>query len=251
MIIVYSRCTEDWSNFSYEELLYISKKKSGSFLDEKLALDLVRKMKRWDNLCDVSYFKYRSMLKSLSLRTWMNYKVCDSMEELFDSVSDDDFVCPSDDDDWYRQNLSEKIPEHIGNSDFLLWDQMAYMVGGVPHLWSEYHGDVVGSNNYCITGSAFRSMNKKDLMLLLNSHARADHICEKAGLNKRKTKYLMSCYLWHIGSASYMMSEYYHRQYEKIEERILPPEMSWAQDYFSEYVKIHNSLNPQKKVKYL
>jgi hypothetical protein len=253
MIVIYVRATEDWDNYELSDLLRINANKTGSgfFINKNTAQQIANKISFWDSWMDIPYFKYRSLLKSLAQKSWSNYKVCYTHEQLMDTVKDDDFVCATDDDDWFRWDLLEKIPLHIEDADVLYWDHVVHCTHNFsPHLWYDYH-DNMGTNNYCISGKKFRSLNEETQKNLVNDENIVLETCDNLNLKSKKTDDLMSCYLWHIGSVSFMLysSKGLKNDYKKfLNYKVDREEVKWTLKYFNQLVNIHNNLRKEIKI---
>lgn len=254
MLIIYVRCTEDWHNYSCASLLSKVGKdlKTGFFLNRDLANKLVDKINYWDKLFSVKYFDYRAKLKSIATETYGDNKICYSFDELEDIVKDEDFICPCDDDDWFRPDIYKSITKHMNDVDFLQWDQIVHITHEFgPHRWSQYHSGI-SSNNYCVKGKSLMGIDRQDRMTLLHSHTKADEICNRSNWStKQINNDLMSCYVWTIGSVSFMCDRDVSNFYKKIQEHtIVNEDMKWTQKYYDELIKIHNKLG-KKEIKCL
>lgn len=242
MIYVYLRKTEDWETHTCSDLL------SDSFFGQFTARVLAKKINAWNSVFSLNYFKYRSLLKSLSQKTFSNYKIEHSLQKIFDEITEEDFVLPSDDDDWLAPNIQEHLDPKI---DIQYWDCVVLMSNGRTHMWSEYH-DNLCSNNYCLSGSCVNKMLKEDvakITLMLNDHAFVKKAINKSNLTHRDIQKPLSCYLWHIGSASYMISRKGPiKEQDKIEEIIVPKDANWLEEYLEEFATIHNQIKIKTKL---
>lgn len=249
-MLIYVRCTEDWHNYSCASLLFKAGKRlnTGIFISHELAKTLVEKIEAWDRAFNIRYFEYRTMLKSIAEETYGNNKVYYDLEELDVAVKEDDLICPCDDDDWFRPDIAQTLPKYMQGIDLLYWDQVIQITHEFgPHRWKQYHSGIA-SNNYCITGSAFKSMNKASRHTVLNDHAKVREICSNNNLVMKEVSDLMSCYVWTIGSVSFMKDRNVEDFYKKIRNHSIKEDsMKWTQKYYDKLVKIHNKLGKEIK----
>ena len=243
MIVIYVRCTEDWGNYSIQQFLNKHKNTnfaSGVFENIVLANSFVQQIKLWNKRMDIDYFQYRASLKKIAQSTIEKYKICYNFEELC-SVDDDDIICPTDDDDWFRNDLEEKLPQYIKNAECVLWDQIVHTIPVFsPHRWYNHHNDV-GSNNYAIKAKFLKSLSSDTQWTILNRHDKFNKICQYYKIEK--TNDLLSCYLWHIGSFTYMLENNILANHNEIKDDTLKdPEMKWAQKQTTELIKIYNNM---------
>jgi hypothetical protein len=251
-IIVYIRSTEDWANYTYEKLTeYTERTKSLSTPALVINIDdVLMKVKHWDNSFSQTYFKYRESIKKIAISSWSPYTICYNFEELLKIVNDEDIVCPSDDDDWFRHDLAEKLPMHLSDVDLLVWDQVVHMTNHFgPHNWFLFH-DNVSTNNYCIRGVKLKKMNIMDQMAILNNENAFLNICCKK--YKFNVKYIMddllSCYVWHIGSLSNMSLKTINEYKQIWKTPMQNPDFMWTMDLYKQLLKIHNALSKSNRV---
>lgn len=251
-IIVYVRCTEDWVNYTYDKLILRANRTRqlrtpGLTFEADKVLPLI---KFWDNTFSLSYFEYRACLKDLASSSWSKYTICDNLQHVLDIIQDDDIVCPSDDDDWFRSDLYEKLPMYMDNVDVLAWDQIVHQIcDTTPHRWFQFH-TIMGSNNHCIRGVQLKKMNFQDQMTVLNEHTQFPRVC--CGKYRFNIKYvmddLMSCYVRHMGSLS-AMSKNVMENYKELPINVLEnPEFAWTQSLYERLIKIHNTLDQCRKI---
>lgn len=241
MVIIYVRCTEDWSNYSIEK--FWEKQSCGDFAsgtlnNVNLAREFIRQVNIWDHKMGVGYFEYRSHLKAIAQSNLDKYKICYNINEL-SSVDDDDIICPVDDDDWFRDDLNDKLPHYIEDADCLIWDQVVHTLPTFgPHRWFHCH-DIVGSNNYAIRGKYIKTLSLSDKKFLLHNHVNFDNTYKK--LKYRRVDDLLSCYLWHIGSFTYMLHNNILHGHKKLNDYVFyDNEMSWTKRQFDELASVYN-----------
>ena len=251
MIVIFVRKTEDRDTFTIDELAKKIDKEfsSGFVIDSKM----VQKIKRWDKIMKIPYFKYRSLLKSLAETTYINCKACYTIDEL-DNIGDDDFICPADDDDWFRPDLSEAIPKLIQSHDVLCWDQVVHTTHLFrPHRWYQWHPDeTMNTNNYCVRGRLFKSLTRHQKKLIMMDENLVETIMSNSNVAIQKTNELLSCYLWHIGGLSFMSSNDVASNHIILPEKcnIDDDDMKWTQSYFDLLAQINNLLSPSDPIKF-
>jgi hypothetical protein len=127
----------------------------------------------------------------------------------------------------------------MGDADCLIWDQVVHTLPTFgPHRWFHCH-DHVGSNNYAIRGRHIKSLSTKDRKFILNNHVNFNNVYKK--LKHRQVDELMSCYLWHIGSFTYMLHNNILHKHKELNNCVIQDsEMKWTQKHFDELAALYN-----------
>jgi len=253
MILIFVRKTEDWDNYTLDCLLKQNYLGSGFYMDQQLAKIICDIVKKWDKSFKIKYFKYRGYLKNISQYTFKKYKVYFDIQELIDTVGDDDFVLSTDDDDWYREDLNNCLPKLMNDCDALYWNHVVHCTHTFgPHLWYDHHKNM-GSNNYCISGKLFNKFCEKEKHSILLDENQVLNICKKQNAKLNYTKDLLSCYVWHMGSVSFMTRDYnknFIKRYKKlINYKLSDSEqgIQWTMEHFDKLANIHNQLKDDLK----
>lgn len=255
MILIYVRATEDWENYSIEKLLNKKTLGSGFVIDEKLLKKIKLAIDKWDNFFNINYFSYRQILKKISLSTFEKYKVYYNFDKLKKEIKDEDFVCATDDDDWFRDDLIYSIPKHMQNNDCIYWNHIVYCTHELgSHLWYDYHNNM-GSNNYAISGKKFKSLPENIQFSLLDNENSVLDVCENYNLKNKFVNDLMSCYIWHIGSMSLLVGNtklnIIDKKIKKIYKKAklnfnINKNQEWTKKHLKELCLLHNSLKEIK-----
>lgn len=186
MIYLYLRCTEDWANVTCEALGKKRFKKDGVSIFNKAF--------------DLDWFEYRRRFKEIATSMWRSPHVSSSC----DFLNDDDWLLPTDDDDWHHPSIIEKIGQ-ISGYDYICWD--AYTIKMVQnhgiYLYELPKRESIASNAYAIRVGFLKNLHT---LLILNAHNDSRHLALQAGgriLDWRGSGAL-SAYFWHLGSISFL-----------------------------------------------
>ena len=203
------RVTIDWSKLSLEPKMVII------FIRQTQNWRQIRKptvfrrswrgINDWNKFLTMPYWEYRHQIKKIALRNWLEMGVriqfC-NLNAL--RLKDEDYIVPSDDDDWFRSDLPDKLRDL--KHDFVHWRSITHITFSRHHVreWWKPH---LSSNNYAIRGSLFNRLSKKDRNTLAYGHAKSLPLAKKK-TTPYKINEVLSCYNWHPGSAS-VLSRYY------------------------------------------
>lgn len=166
---VVTRATPDWANFDLNETRAFCARFR---LPETLIIDFAR---RWDAEMAVSFLEYRVAMKAIALGLIDRVRdaavvPADALATL--SVEDDDILYFTDDDDWVRPEIFERLREQSSSEHGWVWSSpaMAKMFGKPP---PELDGALVihdravdgkvHTNNYGVTGRAWRELGHRQL----------------------------------------------------------------------------------------
>lgn len=197
----YLRKTEDWGNLTFEQF-----KPQASINNDKIEAAV----RLWDQNLLIPYFQYRAMIKSIAESTWKNVFTCPDQKfaEVVSSFDDDDFIVPTDDDDWFDDGLYEfldGISVHMTKADMLEWNCVVHQTirPANCHHWHDHH-NVPCSNNYAVRVRALKKLEPVVQFNMLNQHSKArkyakDMLCHNSGVE-------FSVYNIHPGSAHRLKS---------------------------------------------
>lgn len=190
-IIIFLRRTQDW------------RKVHTVSIQKPFDNTGIRKgIKEWGETYKISYWEYRHRIKEIAMRSWEDFSsniVVGQGYKIVKEIKDDQFVVPTDDDDWFSPHLRDALLK--SNAEFVWWIPLLHrtFIYHALHYWRK---DNLCSNSYAVRGSLLKKLNnaKKGVQLL--------H-CHGIALNKFRevtdsieTIQNGSLYNWHGGSAS-------------------------------------------------
>lgn len=187
-IIIFLRRTEDWEN-----LASVPK-----------AFNIGSQIIAWNRAFDMSYCKFRHMIKQIAMKSWegLSDNIWHGSEErLFRSIRDDQIIVPTDDDDWFSPHLRNHLLNR--SEDVLIWKSFCHQTFLSHKLESRWNKNL-GSNEYAIRGSVFKRLSFANKIHILHAHGSVKNLTRGSSCNT--TKLFMSCYNWHVGSASVLSS---------------------------------------------
>lgn len=213
-VVIFLRNTEDWGNITIDDILH---RRTKHVEDNDIHQESIDKAyprwKEWEKKFSFDFLEYRRRIKQIAMDNWGDRKVyVEDWKRLIQEVEDDDIVVPIDDDDWLHPQLEAYLYPHFEHFDCVMWDQVTYNTRDFgARRRHEYH-DKLGSNNYALTGRLLRQAealysHRMYAKKFLKFHGRVTYAlsamqCNYMVLNSP----LLSCYNWHIGSASVLVN---------------------------------------------
>jgi len=233
------RQTEDWGTVTWETL-------EPPWTDVS-RVDLEYRVP-WDKAFKVPYFEYRRRLKEIAMSAWtLDFIHCDP-KKLANRINDDDYIIPSDDDDWFNPAVEDFLLS--SDEEFISWDsivnRMAYRFAIIPH--KKFNKEIpIPSNGYAIKGSVIKRASGKQRWEMLMSHTHADKVTLELGCSVLNRKdLLLGLYNWHIGSMSALVGLQdplcIRGLLPKNSPVALPKEWEWAEPQFSQVLELVQSL---------
>lgn len=230
--LIFLRMTEDWGNASLDTITFYKR------------MDIVKTIiKMWDSRFHIRYFRYRSQVKDIALSQWSLPYVMEIPED----IGDDDWLVPSDDDDWFNPDLSDFLKHQ--KEEYVYWDSLVNMtsVKFRLHKWFDVH-NVIGSNNYAIKGSLIKRANEDQKFTLLHNHPESINAARLLGaeVGEHKDK-IFSCYNHHPGSLSVLqrtfeMSGMIKGVLPRDKPRRIPEWMKWIEPEYKDLLKVVGDL---------
>lgn len=171
------RRSPDWARFDIEDTRAFL---ASLGLDEGL---IVRFAERWDADLALSFLGYRQAMKDLSLAGAHGVRSAEvvSHTDLADmSFADDDLLFFTDDDDWTHPDLFAPLRASGDAADGWLWrsifvgkllsDTRREKSGGAI-VQERPASDIVYTNNYAVTGAAWKRLGPEHLLEHYSAHA--------------------------------------------------------------------------------
>lgn len=176
---IFLRNTEDWGNMNLTKVLYNSKlSMSGECTLKSSSCEFAKGVHQFNSTFSMSFFEFRKRIKELAMSTWMKIPfIQEDDEKLVETISDDDFVLPIDDDDWIHPEFEEILKtltiDQIGSlnqSCFCLREKRVVSdVRGVKNLlWSGARN--YGSCQVVFRGSLLKNCSKNLRTSFLRRH---------------------------------------------------------------------------------
>jgi hypothetical protein len=196
---------------------------------------LRRAIELWDSCFRISYFQYRHRLKKISTENWP-YPVLNDLS----SIQDDDWIVPTDDDDWMSPDL--EFPD----ADFVYWPSLR--VHSCGHLEVSSNFDVVPeSNAYAVRGRLLNKLNHVDRHKIIQEHQKSIKIASK----KHSVVFIdkiFSAYNAHPGCAHILKSI---RTKDGIFGLFASPirklECGWANPVVERFLRLYEEVNDSSK----
>ncbi len=185
----------DWNKQTYQDLEKTREFCRNIGRPETLIIDRV---KLWDGTFKIGFFKFRQMLKDISMENFSSVRHADliMMDEIRERLSPDAFYVFTDDDDWFNPEIatilgrfdprscaalqwdsaifskgSENLKESMNSSNSytdLDWDSIPVLTRGVTIL----KDGMFWSNNYAVSGEYL--LQRKVNLDIVCQHYRAD-----------------------------------------------------------------------------
>lgn len=238
-IIIFMRQTEDWAKVTWDTL-------KPPWTDVS-KIDLKYRFP-WDRAFNVPYFEYRRRLKEIAMSAWTLDFIHCNPKKLANKINNDDYVIPSDDDDWFNPAIEDFLLNSV--EEFVSWDsvvnKMAYRFGVVPH--KKFNKDIyLPTNGYAIKGSVIKRASGEQQWKMLMSHTHTDKVIQELGCSVLDRKDLfLALYNWHIGSMTALIGIQDPLKImgllPKNDPVELPKRWEWAEPQFSQAIELVQSL---------
>ncbi len=193
----YLRKTEDWANLTFEQF-----KPQATINNDKIEAAV----RLWDQKLRLPYFQYRAMIKSIAESTWRNVFTCpdEKLTEVVSTFGEEDFVVPTDDDDWFGGNLYDFLND-TQSGDYCEWSCVVHQTINPAncHYWDHHHNTPC-SNNYAVRVRALKKLSPVAQFNMLNQHSKARKYAES--MKGWNTGVIFSTYNIHPGSAHRLKS---------------------------------------------
>ena len=182
--VIYVRDTTDWLQGRMTK-----------FQDNRHVCD---KIYEWNQLFSMSYWEYRHVIKEITVSNWQDTKnrvhVMD-FEHL--EVAEDEYVLPTDDDDWFCPEMQLDT-----DADIVVWNSIVYRTAMHKSYSIWFSKALPCTNNYAVRGSFLSKLSQEDRYAILSHHMSVFRIKNKYKAKLRRLDATYSCYNWHPGSAS-------------------------------------------------
>lgn len=210
-VICYHRHIEDWRKKEDFEII--------SFMLTKNQLEIIKKNKdKWDDFYNVSFFNFRHRIQKIHLESVRNaeMKEIDDFQYLLDVIEDDDFIVPSDDDDWFHPDIKQHLQKlKIENiKTVIAWNFYSLVFGirgscGKNYVRERPKADLV-SCGYAFTGKSLKEIynlkGRKFVYEILQYH----WVVKRSKFKIKYIEEFLSLYNYHCGSVS-QLREKTHR----------------------------------------
>ena len=184
------RRSPDWRTFDIQETRVFLRQFSGMAEDM-----IIRFAEVWDMALALDFLAYRHEMKALSLAC--AYAVKDAIvlghAELANLiVDDDDLLFFTDDDDWTAPHLFQSLRAYGEAGDGWLWRSIfvgklfgdtPYEKRGDPIVQERPASDVVYTNNYAVSGSAWKRLGPDRLL----EHYWAQQVLDEGAIQLRRS----------------------------------------------------------------
>jgi len=136
---VFVRETEDWDSLTDEQYIYNLKNSRFN--------PVLKNILNWNLHFDVGYVEWRSRLKSIAERSWLNA----GLKIVKDLNSSWDWLLVTDDDDWFHPRIIEHIFPFFQDTKLVYWDALKYtFTTGEEKLETHKIVDCIASNGCAI-----------------------------------------------------------------------------------------------------
>lgn len=208
------------------------------------------KIHQWEYIAGRSWRSYRKRLAEISKQSLASYPVIgyeDILNVEFNSMyalnatfkdnnlSDDDFILPLDDDDWYSEGITAPP-----NCDMFEWNVMVFQTADHCnfHYWRD-NNKKMWCSNYAVRVGVLRQLPPKMLARILFHHEYASRYTVELGLRHVSSNVPLNVYLWHAGSTSAIRNNYVM---SSLRIPPLPKVISWAKPYYDQFVELYKTL---------
>lgn len=239
-MIIFVRRTTDWRK---------ARKVTCSF-PKGWAARITKMINEWNSSLTMSYWDYRAAIKEIAMRNWNS---CGEVSQDWMVYGNEEFVAPTDDDDWFSPNLSERLKI---DADVVLWKSITHQTQSKHDLgefWYNNPQHKAGSNNYAIRVGFLKELKPYQRKAILHNHCTAVGEAKALGARfKLISDEILSCYNWHPGSASMLN---FSALYSKSVLDLFPPfvflelegvgSSFWASPYIIEFCDLLRSIRPK------
>jgi hypothetical protein len=248
------RKTQDWKNSNFDTLTFPS-----GYRKPEYSPNLLRTV--WKKLYRDSYFEFRYNLNKIVATAWKHPILANNLHdidftELRSAIKEDDWILPTDDDDYFHPNIEEFLEQNCKNYEIAQWD-VIYNNANILHKvesWEKHH-DFTCSNAYAIRGSVFFKLDDKELIRLLVDHGGIIKRFLQHNLSFVKfPNHQMGVYNFHSGSLSFIMNHSLKKEWPNSPKKNsikLKPEWEWANPQLTQVANLVKSLRRTEPLKML
>ena len=239
-VYLYLRNTEDWDNLKdIEDATFWVKGRHGN-------------VRHWNHWCSLSWFEYRQRLKEIcfgaieSLEIPLLYFGMKGSQQAISVMEDDDFVVPTDDDDFFHPDIEQFVLDN-SDCDVLLWDSVVNqsVCHYGLHKYSKFHS-IAGTNSYALRGSYLK--HKTEASMTKHGAVIEQAKKLKANIKDLRQTHEMSCYNWHPGSMSAINAFRDYLDFPKLFPRnkplSLPSHWQWLEPWYGQVIDLVQCLRP-------
>lgn len=214
----------------------------------------------WNETNRINVWEFRHKIKKISELSFFDANIPKINFENWKDLSDEDWLIPCDDDDWFNPMFKNHIES---SKESLVYGDKFIFLSGLQNkfeLESQKNKIKISSCGYALkirdlrNMSFFKSLNLKnrkiknsfsDAECVIKFHWFVKELIEKHNLNFKHIPEISCCKLWHPASFSEMTLE---SNYEILKKYKTPfvyqnkikvtKELEWASGYINEYMKI-------------
>jgi hypothetical protein len=248
------RKTQDWKNSNFDMLTFPS-----GYRNTEFKASIIRNA--WKKLYRDSYFEFRHNLNQIVMTAW-NHPVIGKnvysvdLRELRATVKEDDWILPTDDDDYFHPNIEGFLKENCDNFEIAKWDVILHNIHVVHNVesWSKYR-DLTCSNAYAIRGSVVHKLDNWELIRLIVDHGGVPKKFLQHNLSFiSHPNHQMGVYNFHSGSLSFITNERINKEWTSSSQKNsvkLNPEWEWANPQLTQIADLVKSLRRTEPLKML
>jgi hypothetical protein len=248
------RQTQDWKNSNFGMLTFPSGYRKPEFNS-----NILRTV--WKQLYRDSYFEFRYNLNQIVMTAWKHPIIAKNLhnvdlKELRATIKEDDWILPTDDDDYFHPKIEEFLKENCDNYEIAQWDVICNHINTSRHVqsWTKYQ-DYPCSNAYAIRGSVVAKLNDNELKRLLCDHGGIMQRFLQHNLSFIKfPNHQMAVYNFHSGSLSFIMNHEVKKEWANSCQKNsvkLKPEWEWANPQLTQIADLVKSLRRTEPLKML
>jgi hypothetical protein len=186
----------------------------------------------WNRVAGIPFFTYRQRLKEIASQSWNHYPIATDPR----SISDDDWLIPTDDDDWILSGI-----EFPKQAEYIHWKTLVYQTVRTSSTYVTGEQDnFPQSNAYAIKGSMIKRMSPHLLIRMLTEHQKSLKIARRHG-HVEFIPSTLSAYNLHPGCAHVLKSN--RRESSVLSlfpktEPLIELEHYWVRPYASKFYKV-------------
>jgi hypothetical protein len=248
------RQTQDWKNSNFGSLTFPSGYRKPEFNS-----NILRTV--WKQLYRDSYFEFRHSLNQIVMTAWKQPIIAKNLHsidlrELRSTIKEDDWILPTDDDDYFHPNIEEFLKENCDNYEIAQWDVICNNINIFHEVesWTKYN-DFPCSNAYAIRGSVVPKLDDKELIRLFVDHGGIMKRFLHHNLSFIKfPHHQMAVYNFHSGSLSFIMNHSVTKDWQNSTQQNLvklKPEWEWANPQLTQITNLVKSLRRTEPLKML
>lgn len=253
MIYFCFRDTHNWDgkdSFKKSVDIFFSIGRKGSQLIHKKYLNF------WNETQPVNFFEYRKELKKITKLTFSDADVPEINVENWRDLSDDDWLIPIDDDDWFCPNFKKHINstnENFVYGNFLIFDateiKFKFELRNKNPVLQKKHKLV--SCGYAVKAGVLKQLSNHDSNKLIKRHAAVSNIIVRNNISYKFIPESMSCWLMHPGCTTHMwwqknLNKFMKEKlifYDNNPPKNVPKEAQWCNKYLEKFMEIVNQFH--------